>query len=98
MKPDKLLSPKDIRPSRIIEITILDKTYKVEEDYLLWIFQKLGMVRFYSQFCWNAECNNCPVTFRMSPQEPEQTKKACRTMACSGLMVTAMSEEFYKIP
>ena len=82
----------------MIEITILGKPYKVEEDYLLWIFQKFGMVRFYSQFCWNAECNNCPVTFRLNPQEPEQTKKACRTMARSGMIVTAMPEEFYKMP
>jgi len=96
MKPDNSSSSKDARAPRIIEITILGKSYKVEEDYLLWIFQKLGMVRFYSQFCWNAECNNCPVTFRISPQDPLQTKKACRTMACSGINVTAMSEEFYK--
>ena len=86
------------RPPRIIEITILGKPCKVEEDYLLWIFQKFGMVRFYSQFCWNAECNNCPVTFKLNPQEPEQTKKACRTMACPGMIVTAMPEEFYKMP
>jgi hypothetical protein len=98
MKPDQQSNPEDNRPPQIVEITILGKSYKVEEDYLLWIFQKLGMVRFYSQFCWNAECNNCPVTFRPDLNEPEQTKKACRTMARSGLVVTAMPEEFYKVP
>ena len=96
MKPDDSSNPKETNPPPIIEITILGKSYKVEEDYLLWIFQKLGMVRYYSQFCWNAECNNCPVTFRASPQEPEQMKKACRTMARPGMSITAMREEFYK--
>jgi hypothetical protein len=98
MKPDQQSFSENARPPQTIEIAILGKTYKVEADYLLWVFQKLGMVRFYSQFCWNAECNNCPVTFRPNPQEPEQTKKACRTMACSGMVVTAMPEEFYKVP
>ena len=80
----------------MIEISILGKSYRVEEDFLLWIFQKLGMVRFYSQFCWNAECNNCPVTFKLNTEDPEHTQKACRTRAVSGMMVTAMPEEFYK--
>jgi len=85
-------------PPQLIEITILGKPYRVEEDYLLWIFQKFGMVRFFSQFCWNAECNNCPVTFKLNPHEPEQKKKACRTLASPGMIITAMPEEFYKTP
>jgi hypothetical protein len=91
-------TPTSAHPPEMIEITILGKQYKAETDYLLWIFQKFGMVRFFSQFCWNAECNNCPVTFKLNSQDPEQTKKACRTLACSGMIVTSMPEEFYKIP
>lgn len=79
-----------------LRITILGKPYDVAEDNLIWIFQELGMIRFSNKFCWNGECKNCVITFKMRSNEEEVTERACRTPAQEGMTITGLPAQFYK--
>ncbi|HEY5599813.1 MAG TPA: 2Fe-2S iron-sulfur cluster-binding protein [Candidatus Manganitrophaceae bacterium] len=79
-----------------LKITILEKVHYVPEDNLIWIFQDLGLIRFSNQFCWNGECKNCPVTFKLTSDGGEITERACRTPAQEGMIIIDMPGKFYK--
>ena len=80
-----------------LQITILGKVHHVPEDNLIWIFQDLGLIRFSNKFCWNGECKNCPITFKIGPTGQEVTERACRTAAQEGMVITDMPAQFYKV-
>jgi hypothetical protein len=78
-----------------LQITILEKKYEVVEDNLIWIFQELGMIRFSNKFCWNGECKNCVITFKIGAGVEATTERACRTPAQDGMMITDLPAQFY---
>jgi hypothetical protein len=79
-----------------LRLVILGKEQKVPEDKLIWIFQDLGLIRFSNKFCWNGDCQNCPVSFKMTSDGEELTERACQTLAQDGMIITRMPKEFYK--
>lgn len=79
-----------------LQITLQGKVCHVQEDNLIWIFQEMGLIRFSNKFCWNGECKNCVVTFKIGPGGEEITERACRTPAQDGMIVTEMPTQFYK--
>jgi hypothetical protein len=79
-----------------LHLTILGEEYLVPKDNLIWIFQDLGLIRFSSKFCWNGECKNCPVRFKLSPDGEEITERACQTPAQEGMMIVELPGEFYR--
>jgi hypothetical protein len=81
-----------------LQITILGKKVEVAEDNLIWIFQELGMIRFSNKFCWNGECKNCVITFKIGEAGEVRTERACRTPAQEGMMVTDLPTQFYNSP
>jgi len=80
----------------VYRIVILDKEYVVPEDKLIWIFQDLGLIRSPSRFCWNGDCKNCPVSFKVGPEGEEVTERACQTAVEEGMIITKMPGEFYR--
>ncbi|MFY9268535.1 MAG: 2Fe-2S iron-sulfur cluster-binding protein [Candidatus Manganitrophaceae bacterium] len=80
----------------LVQITLQGKVCRVPEDHLIWIFQDLGLIRFSNKFCWNGDCNNCVVTFKLEPAGKEITERACQTPAQEGMIVTQMPTGFYK--
>lgn len=79
-----------------LKITLQGKTVQVQEDNLIWIFQQMGLIRFSNKFCWNGECKNCTVKFKMGPEAPEVVERACRTPAQDGMIITEMPALYYK--
>lgn len=79
-----------------LQITIQGKVCHVHEDNLIWIFQEMGLIRFSNKFCWNGECKNCTVSFKLGPEEETVTERACRTPAQEGMIITEMPSPFYK--
>jgi hypothetical protein len=87
-------SPPQNGPPKL-KITILEKEYEVAEDNLIWIFQELGMIRFSNKFCWNGECKNCVITFKIGTSGEERTDRACRTPTQEGMIITDLPAQFY---
>lgn len=91
---EQTFSPQNGPPT--LQITLQGKVVDVQEDNLIWIFQEIGLIRFSNKFCWNGECKNCVVTFKIGPDGAEITERACRTPAQEGMIVTDMPGQFYK--
>lgn len=91
---EQTFSPQNGPPT--LQITLQGKVVDVQEDNLIWIFQEMGLIRFSNKFCWNGECKNCVVTFKIGPDGAEITERACRTPAQEGMIVTDMPGQFYK--
>ena len=79
----------------LLQITILGKKYEVAEDNLIWIFQELQMIRFSNKFCWNGECKNCVITFKIGEAGETITERACRTPAQAAMIITDLPTQFY---
>ena len=90
---DKELLPQDGSPQ--LQISIRGKKYDVVEDNLIWIFQELGLIRFSNKFCWNGECKNCVVSFKIGEEGEVTTDRACRTPAQNGMIIVDMPAQFY---
>ncbi len=90
---DNGLTPQNGPPQ--LQITILGKKFEVAEDNLIWIFQELGMIRFSNKFCWNGECKNCVITYKMGEAGDLCTDRACRTPAQEGMIITDLPSQFY---
>ena len=91
---DNALTPQDGPPQ--LQITIRGKKHDVAEDNLIWIFQELGMIRFSNKFCWNGECKNCVVSFKIGEEGEVVTDRACRTPAQDGMIIVEMPAQFYR--
>jgi hypothetical protein len=80
---------------RLVQITILGRTVDVpEKNRLLRCFQYLSINTIsYGDFCWNGECTNCQVWYRMEGQDEESDRPAlsCRLECQEGMEITRLS-------
>lgn len=80
---------------KLVWIDVLGQRVQVpENNQLLRCFQYLSMKTIsYGDFCWNGECTNCQVWYRMTGQSEDQDKPAlaCRLRVSEGMVVTKVS-------
>ena len=80
---------------RLVSIEILGKTVNVpERNRLLRCFQFLSINTIsYGDFCWNGECTNCQVWFRMKGQNEQSDRPAlsCRLECEEGMVISRLS-------
>jgi hypothetical protein len=80
---------------RLVEIDVLGKVVAVpEKNRLLRCFQYLSLNSIsYGDFCWNGECTNCQVWYRLPDQTEVEDKPAlaCRQEVIEGMKITSMS-------
>jgi len=80
--------------SRLIQIVILGKAFEVPENNLL-----LRQMQFvaadvgYGRYCWNGECRNCEILYRIGPDAPEHPALACRIKGQESMRVTKLAFE-----
>jgi hypothetical protein len=79
---------------RLIRVVILGKTFQVPENNLL-----LRQMQFvsadvgYGRYCWNGECRNCEVRYRVGPEGPEHSALACRIKGQESMRITQLAFE-----
>ena len=80
--------------SRLIEIQINDKPYRVpDNNLLLRCFQYICLEEVScGRFCWNQECKTCAIAYELSSGE-QNTGLSCQTMAADGMKITKISKE-----
>jgi hypothetical protein len=80
---------------KLVQITILGRPVNVpEKNRLLRCFQYLSINTIsYGDFCWNGECTNCQVWYRMEGQDEESDRPAlsCRLECQEGMEITKLS-------
>jgi hypothetical protein len=80
---------------KLVSIEILGKTVSVpEKNRLLRCFQFLSINTIsYGDFCWNGECTNCQVWFRMPGQSEQCDRPAlsCRLECEEGMVISKLS-------
>ena len=80
---------------KLVRITILGHPVNVpEKNRLLRCFQYLSIDTIsYGDFCWNGECTNCQVWYRMEGQNEESDRPAlsCRLECQEGMEITKLS-------
>ncbi len=82
---------------KLIEITILGKSFKVpEKNTCLRAFQFICPETIpYGRFCWNQECQLCRVSYTVptQPDSPPRTILACKVLVGQGMNITELSPE-----
>jgi hypothetical protein len=82
---------------RLIEITIMGKTFKVpEKNTVLRVFQYVSPETIpYGRFCWNQECQLCRVGCRTKGQGSGEVRQilACKVIVGEGLEICDLSDE-----
>ena len=80
---------------RLVEITVLGKTFLVpEKNSLLRAFQFISPETIpYGRFCWNQECQYCRVNYDLGPDTPNRTSISCKLMVQEGMRVTEVAQE-----
>jgi hypothetical protein len=82
---------------KLVEITILGKTFKVpEKNICLRAFQFVSPETIpYGRFCWNQECQLCRVAYTMQGQEnlPPRPILACKVLVSDGRQIVELSDE-----
>lgn len=79
---------------KLIVIEILGKKVEVpENNKLLRCFQYLSIETIsFGDFCWNGDCNNCQVWYRLNDKETnERTTLACRTKVSEGMVIIRLN-------
>jgi hypothetical protein len=80
---------------KLVSIQILDDRVNVpEKNRLLRCFQYLSINTIsYGDFCWNGECTNCQIWYRMEGQNEESDRPAlaCRLECQEGMVITKLS-------
>ena len=80
---------------KLIQIEVLGKTVNVpEKNRLLRCFQFLSINTIsYGDFCWNGECTNCQVWFRMQGQSEQADRPglSCRLECEEGMVISKLS-------
>ena len=80
---------------KLITIEILGKLVEVpEKNRLLRCFQYLSLKSIsYGDFCWNGECTNCQVWFRMRGQSEQADRPglSCRLECEEGMVISKLS-------
>ncbi len=82
---------------RLVEITIMGKTFKVpEKNTVLRVFQYVSPETIpYGRFCWNQECQLCKIACRTAGQAESQARHvlACKLIVAEGLEISELSDE-----
>jgi hypothetical protein len=79
---------------RLIRVVILGRVFEVPENNLL-----LRQMQFvssdvgYGRYCWNGECRNCEVRYRVGAQGPEHSALACRIKGQESMRITQLAFE-----
>lgn len=80
---------------RLVEITVLGKTFQVpEKNSLLRCFQYISPETIpYGRFCWNQECQYCRVQCRLPDDSETRPMLACKFLVVPGMIITEMTPE-----
>ena len=80
---------------RLVEITILGKTFLVpERNSLLRAFQFISPETIpYGRFCWNQECQYCRVSCQLPDEDQPKPILSCKFMVSAGMNITELSPE-----
>ena len=80
---------------RLVEITILGKTFQVpEKNSVLRCFQFISPETIpYGRFCWNQECQYCRITCRLPGDDEARPMLSCKFRVVPGMTVTELSTE-----
>jgi hypothetical protein len=90
------MSPGRLNPwSRTVALTVLGRRVDLPENStLLRGFEQLWPKAVsYGKFCWNHECGNSKVWFRLRGETHERRARACRLVAVEGMEITQVSAE-----
>ena len=81
--------------SRLVRITILDRTVEVpENNVLLRCLQYLAPEEIsYGRFCWNEDCQYCRVTLDLGEGTPQRAALACKLTVVDGMRVLSVTPE-----
>lgn len=80
---------------KLIKIEVLGNILEVpENNKLLRCFQYLSIETIsFGDFCWNGDCNNCQVWYRLNKDESgERTTLSCRTKVSEGMVITKLNQ------
>ena len=81
---------------KLISLEIMGREVNVpEKNRLLRCFQYLSINTIsYGDFCWNGECTNCQVWFRMQGQNEQADRPAlsCRLECEEGMVISKLSK------
>jgi len=75
---------------RLVEITILGKTFLVpERNSLLRAFQFISPETIpYGRFCWNQECQYCRVNCQLSDDDQARPILSCKFIVSEGMHIS----------
>src|ERR1700683_746134 len=94
LKEESLHGP--FRPyERLVEITILGKSFQVpERNSLLRCFQFISPETVpYGRFCWNQDCQYCRVMCQLPDDDQPREMLSCKFMVMQGMKVTELSDD-----
>ena len=80
---------------RLVEITILGKTFLVpERNSLLRAFQFISPDTIpYGRFCWNQECQYCRVNCQLSDDDQARPILSCKFIVSEGMNISDLAPE-----
>ncbi len=80
---------------RLVEITILGKTFLVpERNSLLRAFQFISPETIpYGRFCWNQECQYCRVNCQLSDDDQARPILSCKFIVSEGMDISELAPE-----
>jgi hypothetical protein len=80
---------------RLVEITILGKTFLVpERNSLLRAFQFISPETIpYGRFCWNQECQYCKVNCQLSDDDQARPILSCKFIVSEGMNISDLAPE-----
>lgn len=80
---------------RLVEITILGKTFLVpERNSLLRAFQFISPETIpYGRFCWNQECQYCRVNCQLSDDDQARPILSCKFIVSEGMDISDLAPE-----
>ncbi len=80
---------------RLVEITILGKTFLVpERNSLLRAFQFISPGTIpYGRFCWNQECQYCRVNCQLSDDDQARPILSCKFIVSEGMNISDLAPE-----
>ncbi len=80
---------------RLVEITILGKTFLVpERNSVLRAFQFISPETIpYGRFCWNQECQYCRVNCQLSDDDQARPILSCKFIVSEGMNISELAPE-----
>ncbi|MFY9689443.1 MAG: hypothetical protein WA369_10090 [Candidatus Acidiferrales bacterium] len=80
---------------KLVEITILEKTFLVpERNSLLRAFQFISPETIpYGRFCWNQECQYCRVNCKLSDDDQARPILSCKFIVSEGMNISSLAPE-----